>query len=330
MSFGSRPGILARAAVTTAAARSSGRMSLSEPLNARPMGLRAVETMTASDMIPRFFVGSSRACWDHSNRWSRPTTVSAGPAVDVIAVEGGSGCGPRLLPPPPARRLCQPAGCGAGPWPSVPGDHLVDPRPPSRSLRCRRHGLLGRQPRQRGPHVLCDGRPGGDPPGPSTGPGCRRHWAAGPRPPGHSRLARGGGRRRSPHPEHPSTAITSTAGPADTVVGRLHLFEWSQHALELPTKKRGIMSEAVIVSTARSPIGRAFKGSLKDIRPDDLAAAVVTAALAKIPGLDPKLIDDLYLGCAEPSGEQGANMARVVAILAGFDHLPGATINRFC
>ncbi|HEY8882779.1 MAG TPA: acetyl-CoA C-acyltransferase, partial [Dermatophilaceae bacterium] len=56
------------------------------------------------------------------------------------------------------------------------------------------------------------------------------------------------------------------------------------------------MSEAVIVSTARSPIGRAFKGSLKDIRPDDLAAAVVTAVLAKIPGLDPKLIDDLYLG----------------------------------
>jgi acetyl-CoA C-acetyltransferase len=90
------------------------------------------------------------------------------------------------------------------------------------------------------------------------------------------------------------------------------------------------MSEAVIVSTARSPIGRAFKGSLKDVRPDDLAAAVVTAALAKIPGLDPKLVQDLYLGCAEPSGEQGANMARVVTILAGLDHLPGATINRFC
>ena len=90
------------------------------------------------------------------------------------------------------------------------------------------------------------------------------------------------------------------------------------------------MSEAVIVSTARSPIGRAFKGSLKDVRPDDLAAAVVTAALAKIPGLDPKLVEDLYLGCAEPSGEQGANLARVVAVLAGFDHLPGATVNRFC
>jgi acetyl-CoA C-acetyltransferase len=90
------------------------------------------------------------------------------------------------------------------------------------------------------------------------------------------------------------------------------------------------MSEAVIVSTARSPIGRAFKGSLKDVRPDDLAATVVTAALAKIPDLDPLLVQDLYLGCAEPSGEQGANMARVVAILAGFDHLPGATVNRFC
>ena len=90
------------------------------------------------------------------------------------------------------------------------------------------------------------------------------------------------------------------------------------------------MPEAVIVSTARSPIGRAFKGSLKDVRPDDLAAAVVTAALEKIPALDPALVDDLYLGCAEPWGEHGSNMARVVAVLAGYDHLPGATINRFC
>ena len=90
------------------------------------------------------------------------------------------------------------------------------------------------------------------------------------------------------------------------------------------------MSEAVIVSTARSPIGRAFKGSLKDVRPDDLSVAVVSAALAKIPDLDPRLVEDLYLGCAEPSGEAGANLARVVSVLAGFDHLPGATINRFC
>jgi acetyl-CoA C-acetyltransferase len=90
------------------------------------------------------------------------------------------------------------------------------------------------------------------------------------------------------------------------------------------------MSEAVIVSATRSPIGRAFKGSLKDVRPDDLAVAVVTAVLSKIPGLDPNLVEDLYLGCAEPSGEQGSNLARVVSVLAGLDHVPGATINRFC
>ena len=90
------------------------------------------------------------------------------------------------------------------------------------------------------------------------------------------------------------------------------------------------MSEAVIVSTARSPIGRAFKGSLKEVRPDDLAVAMVTAALDKVPGLDPGLIEDLYLGCAEPSGEAGGNLARIVAVLAGLDHVPGATINRFC
>ncbi len=90
------------------------------------------------------------------------------------------------------------------------------------------------------------------------------------------------------------------------------------------------MTDAVIVATARSPIGRAVKGSLKDVRPDDLAAAVVQAALAKVPNLDPADIDDLYLGCAEPWAEQGANMARIVAVLTGNDQLPGATINRFC
>ncbi|CAG7574207.1 acetyl-CoA C-acetyltransferase [Barrientosiimonas humi] len=90
------------------------------------------------------------------------------------------------------------------------------------------------------------------------------------------------------------------------------------------------MPEAVIVSVARTPIGRAFKGSLKDIRPDDLTVQAVQAALAKVPHLDPTLIEDLYLGCAEPWGEQGNNMARVVATLAGYDHLPGATVNRFC
>ena len=90
------------------------------------------------------------------------------------------------------------------------------------------------------------------------------------------------------------------------------------------------MPEAVIVSTARSPIGRAFKGSLKDVRPDDLATTIVRAALDKVPALDPADLDDLYLGCAEPWGEHGMNVARVVTVLAGYDHLPGATINRFC
>lgn len=90
------------------------------------------------------------------------------------------------------------------------------------------------------------------------------------------------------------------------------------------------MPEAVIVSTARTPIGRAFKGSLKDIRPDDLAAQVIDAALKKVPGLDQSLIEDLYLGCAEPSGRAGNNMARVVSVLMGMDHVPGAMVNRFC
>ena len=90
------------------------------------------------------------------------------------------------------------------------------------------------------------------------------------------------------------------------------------------------MPEAVIVATARSPIGRAKKGSLVDVRPDDLAASIVRAALDKIPQLDPRDIDDLLLGCGLPGGEQGFNMARVVAVLLGYDHLPGATITRYC
>jgi acetyl-CoA C-acetyltransferase len=90
------------------------------------------------------------------------------------------------------------------------------------------------------------------------------------------------------------------------------------------------MPEAVIVSTARSPIGRAFKGSLKDLRPDDLTAAIVRAALDKVPELDPTDIDDLLLGCGLPGGESGFNMGRVVALLLGYDHLPGATITRYC
>jgi acetyl-CoA C-acetyltransferase len=97
----------------------------------------------------------------------------------------------------------------------------------------------------------------------------------------------------------------------------------------LPAQEETV-TEAVIVATARTPIGRAFKGSLKDVRPDDLSVGVIAAVLDKIPGLDPRLIDDLYWGCAEPSGRQGSNLARVVAVLSGYDHLPAATINRFC
>jgi acetyl-CoA C-acetyltransferase len=88
--------------------------------------------------------------------------------------------------------------------------------------------------------------------------------------------------------------------------------------------------EAVIVAATRSPIGRAFKGSLKDVRPDDLAATVIRSALDSVPALPGTDLDDLYLGCAEPWGEHGSNMARVVAVLLGLDTLPGATVNRFC
>ncbi|GID26594.1 acetyl-CoA C-acetyltransferase [Paractinoplanes brasiliensis] len=90
------------------------------------------------------------------------------------------------------------------------------------------------------------------------------------------------------------------------------------------------MPEAVIVATARSPIGRAAKGSLRDLRPDDLATTIIDAALTKVPQLDRTLIEDLYLGCGLPGGEQGFNMARVVATQLGLDGLPGATVTRYC
>ncbi|MFC3894496.1 acetyl-CoA C-acetyltransferase [Lentzea rhizosphaerae] len=87
------------------------------------------------------------------------------------------------------------------------------------------------------------------------------------------------------------------------------------------------MAEAVIVSTARSPIGRARKGSLVSLRPDDLAAQVISAALGDIPASE---ITDLHLGCAEPQDEHGQNVARRVAVQLGHDNLPGTTVNRFC
>src|SRR5258708_21491049 len=90
------------------------------------------------------------------------------------------------------------------------------------------------------------------------------------------------------------------------------------------------MPKAVIVATARTPIGRAFKGSLKQLRPDDLAATAVRAALDKVPQLDPHDIDDLILGCGLPGGASGFNMGRVVSVLLGYDFLLGTTITRYC
>ena len=90
------------------------------------------------------------------------------------------------------------------------------------------------------------------------------------------------------------------------------------------------MPEAVIVAATRSPIGRAFKGSMVDVRPDDLAAEVVQAVLAELPALDPTEVEDVMLGCGMPGGEQGFNMARVVAVLAGLPEVPATTVNRYC
>ncbi|MET7772595.1 acetyl-CoA C-acetyltransferase [Nocardia sp. NPDC005366] len=90
------------------------------------------------------------------------------------------------------------------------------------------------------------------------------------------------------------------------------------------------MAEAVIVAAARTPIGRAYKGRTKDLRPDDLAARAVRAALDQVPGLDPADIKDLLLGCGAPGGEQGFNMGRVVSVLLGLDTVPGTTVTRYC
>ena len=90
------------------------------------------------------------------------------------------------------------------------------------------------------------------------------------------------------------------------------------------------MPEAVIVATARSPIGRAFKGSMTTLRPDDLTATMIRTALGKVPQLDPADVEDLILGCGLPGGEQGYNMGRVVAVMLGLDKLPGTTVTRYC
>ncbi len=90
------------------------------------------------------------------------------------------------------------------------------------------------------------------------------------------------------------------------------------------------MPEAVIVATARTPIGRAFKGSMTELRPDDLTATIIDAAMRQVPQVGPEMIDDLHLGCGLPGGEQGFNMARVVATLLGWESVPGTTLTRYC
>jgi acetyl-CoA C-acetyltransferase len=90
------------------------------------------------------------------------------------------------------------------------------------------------------------------------------------------------------------------------------------------------MTEAVIVATARSPIGRAAKGSLVSIRPDDLSAQIVRALMAKVPQVQASDVEDLIMGCGQPAGESGFNIARITAILAGLPDVPGVTVNRYC
>ena len=90
------------------------------------------------------------------------------------------------------------------------------------------------------------------------------------------------------------------------------------------------MTEAVIVATARTPIGRANKGSLVDCRPDDLSAHIIDSVLKKVPALDRQSVEDIIWGCAQPAGESGTNIARVAAILAGMPEVPGTTVNRYC
>ncbi|MGD0912648.1 MAG: beta-ketoacyl synthase N-terminal-like domain-containing protein, partial [Terracidiphilus sp.] len=91
------------------------------------------------------------------------------------------------------------------------------------------------------------------------------------------------------------------------------------------------MAEAVIVSAIRTPVGRAPKGALSTTRPDDLAAIALSGALERVPGLDRAEIDDVVLGCAQPEGEQGLNLARMAALRAGLPiEIPGATVNRLC
>src|SRR5260370_31871869 len=110
------------------------------------------------------------------------------------------------------------------------------------------------------------------------------------------------------------------------------VWEWRDGEARQQVKAKELkpgMPEPVIVAYGRSPIGRAFKGHLVDVRPDDLAAYVTQQVLEKVPQLDRQMIDDLICGCGLPGGEQGFNLGRVISILARLD-TPGCTITRYC
>src|SRR5688500_18578506 len=97
------------------------------------------------------------------------------------------------------------------------------------------------------------------------------------------------------------------------------------------TQRRAAMREAVIVSAARTAVGKAPRGALNCTRPDDMAAAAIKAVVERAPGLDPKTIDDVIIGCAMPEAEQGLNMARAALLRAGLPvEVAGQTVNRFC
>src|ERR1700691_1299824 len=98
----------------------------------------------------------------------------------------------------------------------------------------------------------------------------------------------------------------------------------------IDTRGAVTMPEAVIVATGRTPIGRANKGSLVECRPDDLSALVLRSVLEQVPQLNPTEVEDVLLGCGQPAGEAGYNIARVAALLAGLENVPGVTVNRYC
>src|SRR6476619_6377379 len=109
------------------------------------------------------------------------------------------------------------------------------------------------------------------------------------------------------------------------------LLETYYHQMLSEIKENSFMAEAVIVSAVRTPIGRAGKGVLKDVRADDLAAVALRAAAERVPNLDTSLLEDVILGCAFPEGEQGMNLARIATALAGLPiDAGGTTVNRFC